>query len=262
MMKTLPLTIALLLNVGVFAAHAGQGQTTTQTTRSGIRVTIYPILVQAPIFGASIDLPSVPGDGGDGEAGDVSGTTDVTLDAAYMAGLKVEGDRWFAETQGTWAAISASRNAPRVVIDTDTVLFGARGGVRLFGGFSATAGVRHAAVSLDATLSLPNLNTTIHGHTEPGLWDPMLGVDWRARGNRWDIEANFQGGGFGVGTDVDLAGAVIASRHFGRHVDLRIGYEALYYKFTVADVNIGRFQRTLVSEQTLHGPSIGIGLVF
>ena len=43
------------------------------------RVTIYPLLVQAPVFGASVHLPSIPslpggggGGGGDGESGDVS----------------------------------------------------------------------------------------------------------------------------------------------------------------------------------------------
>ena len=228
MKRAIPLAFMLLLNVGVFSAAAGQDPATPPKTNSGVRVTIYPILVQAPIFGATIDLPRIPGGGGGGEEGDVSGKTDVSFNAAYMTGFKIEANRWFAEANGTWAAISATANAPRVALDTDTVFFLVRGGVRLFDGVSATVGVRRASMKIDATLTLPNLDTTVQGHVEPGLWDPMIGVDWRTRGNRWDLEANFQGGGFGVGTDVDLSGGFIASRHFGRHVDLRLGYQALY----------------------------------
>ncbi len=260
MKKVVALAFMLVLNVGVFSAAAGQDPSAPQTSSSGIRVTIFPILVQAPIFGAKVDLPAIGGGGG--EEGEVSGRTDVSFDAAYMTGFQIEANRWFAEVNGTWAAISATADAPRVAFDTDTVFFGVRGGVRLFDGVSATVGVKHISSTIDATLTLPNLGATVQGHVEPGLWDPMVGVDWRARGNRWDLEANFQGGGFEVGTDVDLSGAIVASRHFGRHVDLRLGYQALYYKLTVADVNIGRFSRTFVSEQTMHGPSVGLGIVF
>jgi hypothetical protein len=43
---------------------ANDSKTESQTTAeesSGWKVAIYPILVQAPIFGASVDLPSLPG---------------------------------------------------------------------------------------------------------------------------------------------------------------------------------------------------------
>ena len=44
--------------------------------------------------------------------------------------------------------------------------------------------------------------------------------------------------------------------------DLRIGYGFTHVKSTVADVSIGQFQRTLVLNQTLHGPSVGFGITF
>jgi hypothetical protein len=91
----------------------------------------------------------------------------------------------------------------------------------------------------------------------------MIGVDWRGRvSSKWSIDTNFQGGGFGVGTDVDLSGEFNASRHFGNHFDLRLGWDVLHYKMTLADVGIGAYQRTLVSTQTLNGPSFGFGIVF
>jgi hypothetical protein len=46
------------------------------------------------------------------------------------------------------------------------------------------------------------------------------------------------------------------------HTELRLGYTAVYYKMTVADVSVGSFQRTLISSQSLHGPEIGLGIVF
>jgi hypothetical protein len=210
-------------------------------------------------MGASVDLPSLPINGGD----EVQGTTDVSLNSAYMAGLAIESNRWFAETFGLYAALSASRATPFVKVDSNTYFFNGRGGVRLFGGFSATAGFRRVSVNLDATLTRPSDGSTLEGHTKPALWDPLIGVDWRGPlGDRWRFAANFQGGGFGVGTDLDLSAEGYATWRVLKHVELRAGYTMVHYKMTIATVNIGPIQRTVVSKQTLHGPEIGIGIPF
>ena len=78
----------------------------------------------------------------------------------------------------------------------------------------------------------------------------------------WTLDGNFQGGGFGVGTDVDLSAEFHARWRVVKHVELRAGYSLLYFKLTVADVSIGSFQRTLVAKQSLHGPEVGLGIVF
>src|SRR5436190_23640614 len=93
-----------------------------------IRVTIYPILVKAPIYGATVELPSLPSAPGGGERGEVSGSTDVSLNAAYMGAVLVEANRWFVEGAGTWAALSADRSAPRINIKTETLFYSGRGG--------------------------------------------------------------------------------------------------------------------------------------
>ena len=198
-------------------ADAAQQPPVAQTKRS-IKVTVYPILVQAPIFGASINLPKLPsvpdGGGGGGEGNAQSGSTDASLNGAYLGGVIVEANRWFIEFEGTWASLSASHEAPRVAVDSKVRFARARGGVRLFDGLSATVGVRHVGADLDATLTLAGLNTTIEGKTSPSLWDPLVGVDWRADlGNRWSVNANVQGGGFGVGADVDLSGEANVNWH-------------------------------------------------
>jgi hypothetical protein len=231
----------------------------------GIRVTIYPLLVKAPIFGASINLPSlpsVPGGGGGDEAGAVDESTGVSFNAAYMGAALVEANRWFAEVSGTWAALSATRDAPHIVVDSDAYFFSARGGVRLVGGLSATGGVRRIRTNLDITLTLPNSGRTISGTVKPALWDPMVGVDWRRSFGGFSLDANAQYGGFEVGTDVDASGDLNARWRVIRHLELRAGYSVLHVKMTLADVSIGSFQRELIAKQTLHGPEFGFGIVF
>jgi hypothetical protein len=258
--RALAFLVALQASVGICEA-AEQAPSPSD----GITVTIYPLLVRAPIFGATVDLPgvpTVPGTPGGDEGGAVSGSTGVSINGAYMAGMLVESDRWFGEAYGLWAALSASRTSPRVAVDNDTYFVTARGGYRLFGGVAATAGVRAIHVKLDATITLPILDRTVSGTAKDTLWDPMIGVDWRVGSNRLIFDADFQGGGFGVGTDVDLSADARVRWRVVKHLELRAGYSVVHFKWTVADVSIGSLQRTLVTKQTLNGPEVGFGIVF
>jgi hypothetical protein len=255
------LGLSMIGTCAASARAADDQQTADKPAETKTRVTIYPILIKAPIFGASVDLPSLPSGGG-GESGDVSGSTDTSLNAAYMAGVLVEADRWFAEASGAYAALTASRATPRVNIDSKAYFYGGRGGVRILGGFSATGGFRYVSLDLDATLTLPLLNKTIEGTATRGIWDPLVGVDWRRTAGSWTIDGNFQGGGFGVGADVDLSAEIRARWRPAKHFEIRAGYSFLYLELTVANVSIGSFQRTLVAKQSLHGPEIGFGIVF
>jgi len=233
---------------------------------SGVRVTIYPLLVKAPLFGASINLPGLPpgtgGGGGGDESGGVDESTGVSFNAAYMGAALIEANRWFAEGSGTWAALSANRDAPRISVDSDAYFFSARGGVRLIGGLYAGGGVRRVRTNLDIQLSLPSTGRTITGTVKPALWDPMVGLDWRRSGGALSFDANAQYGGFGVGTDVDASGEAHVRWRPIRHLEFRFGYTLLHLKMTLADVAIGSFQRQLVAKQTLHGPEFGFGIVF
>ena len=66
-----------------------------------------------------------------------------------------------------------------------------------------------------------------------------------------------EGGGFGVGADVDLAASVRADLKIVKHFGVTLGYTALYLKLsdTVAE-------RTFEVKQTLHGPVLGLGFYF
>jgi len=250
---------------GAVAHGQDSGQTPNPSAdRRPVKVIIYPLLVQTPLYGASIDLPalpSVPPGGGGGESGDVSGSTDVSLNTAYLLGFLVETNRVFVEASGTWADVSADRQSPHVSVKTRTLLFEARGGVRVFKGISATGGVHHVSMDLDATLDLPNLGTSLEGKAKPGYWDPMVGVDWRGQYGRWELQTGFEGGGFGVGTDVDLSGTARVDYRIG-WFDLRFGYSVSHLEATILDVSIGQFRRKMLANQTLHGPNVGFGIAF
>jgi len=255
--------IGLLVSCAAIARAAEPAVQPSSSNAPAVKVTIYPILIQAPIFGATIELPALPSFPGGGEGGRFSGSTDAALNSAYGGGVSVEGRRWFAEANGTWAGLGAERDLPRLSVDSDVVLFDGRAGIRLFDGVSATAGFRRVSVDLHASMTLPTIDRTLEASANPGLWDPLVGLDWRGNlGRRWTLNLNAEGGGFGVGADVDVSADALANWHVARHVDLRLGYRMLYYKLTVSDVSVGAFQRTLVSKQTLHGPAIGLGIVF
>jgi hypothetical protein len=66
-----------------------------------------------------------------------------------------------------------------------------------------------------------------------------------------------EGGGFGVGADLDLAGSMRADFRFPRHFGLTLGYSVLYLKLSDTKLN-----RTLEVKQTMHGPTFGIGFYF
>jgi len=248
-----PLFTALCTATVLLTAGAARAQQRDQR----VEIAIYPILIEAPIFGASVELPSLPG-GGTGQRG----STDVSLNTLYMAGGSVRAPRWFAEARGQWADLSATRAAPNVTVTTKARFFTARGGVTVGRGFSATAGVRRIWGALESSLDVTALGTTLTGHVDRVLYDPLVGVDWRRRAGSLIFEADLQGGGFGVGTDADVSGEFNMNWRFTPHTDLRLGYGFFYYKISTDPIPIGSFNRTLVSSQTLHGPIAGFGIPF
>ena len=67
----------------------------------------------------------------------------------------------------------------------------------------------------------------------------------------------FEGGGFGVGSDVEMFGGVRFDFRPMTHFGLTGGYNLLYFKVTNEVA-----KRTFKIEQSLHGPVLGIGLYF
>jgi len=180
-----------------------------------------------------------------------------------MFGVIVETRRWLFDANCLRAAVSASHSRPLTTVDSDTRFFSATAGVRVARGLFVVAGGKRVSTDLDVTLTGPVTQSPHNANTNPRLWDPMVGADYRGRLNSGiAFDTLFRVGGFGVGTDINLsAESAIDSNFAGRFV-LRAGYSILYYKLTVDDASVDAIHRPLISKQTLHGPEIGLGVRF
>jgi hypothetical protein len=243
----------LLAIVVLGMAVAAQAQTPASASGGQgdrLKVTVYPIFAWIPT-GISIDVDVPPTDGGGG--GGVGKIVDGRLDGAFLGGVSVAKGLWRVDADGLWAAVGGDRvQTPRLTVDVDVAYFHATGGLKVYKDLYVTAGVRRYVLKYDVKLGdQPNFQR------KPGLWDPLVGVGWHHTGNKLDIHATFDGGGFGVGADVDVATAFRVDWKPVKHFGLTAGYNVLYFKASNTQAN-----RTFTFKQTLHGPIVGIGLYF
>jgi hypothetical protein len=199
-------------------------------------------------IGIDVDVPPV--DGGGGESGQI---LDSSFDGAFFGGIVVSNREWRIESHGIWAGFGGDRpERPFLDVDLDVIYGGAKLERRVASSLYVTAGVRRVALDYDITLAdLPRLSR------KPGVWNPLVGVAWRSASPKWEWHAAFEGGGFGVGADVDLGGSFRMEWRMARHFGLTAGYHVLYLK--VSDEVAGR---TVVLEPTVHGPLVGFALYF
>ena len=149
-----------------------------------------------------------------------------------------------------WAAFGGDRpERPFLRVDVDAIYFHFTGGVKVVKDLYITGGVRRLALKYNVALGdLPEFER------KPGVWDPLVGLGWHSYYNKLEVHATFEGGGFGVGTDVEYAGAFRLDWKPLSHFGLTGGYNYLYFK-----VSDERANRTFIVKQTLHGPAVGIG---
>jgi len=70
------------------------------------------------------------------------------------------------------------------------------------------------------------------------------------------------GGGFGVGSEIDVNASVTLDWRMARHFGLTLGYGLLYFRLEEEWVDNARFEKTLELGTTLHGAIIGFKLLF
>ena len=166
----------------------------------------------------------------------------------------IEKGNWFVDAEGLWAGLSAERTvAPTLKVDLDILYGHGSVGRRIYKNVFLTGGVRRLALHYDIQLAeFPEFAR------KPGLWDPLVGLAWKHEaGRKWNLSASVDGGGFGVGSDVDVAGTVQADWKFARHFGTAFGYRALHLKVSNTLAN-----RTFTASQTIHGPILGFGIYF
>jgi hypothetical protein len=219
-------------------------------------VVIYPILVQAPVYGAKLDVPSFPGGGG------TSGTTDWGFNSAYMGGLELHSRRVFGEVDVIWTKPSASHDVtPRLDVASDIWAVTLKGGYRVYRGLGVTGGARYLSLDLDATLEFPQSGTTLQGSSTRARWLPFVGVDWRGQvARKWTLDVSSD---FGIDRNDDSSTRLRARADWAvlPHVSLRLGYQMLHLSLG-ADTTLGGVSRRWSTSQTLHGPEFGLGIVF
>ena len=193
-------TVLALTFVAAVAAPAGAQTTLVRT--GGWDITVYPLFVWIPLF-FDIDVVVPPADGDGGGAGDI---LDGRFDGAFLGGVTFANGPWRIEGFGVWAALGGDRlELPFLTVDLDIIAFEGRVGRRVAGDFFVTGGVRRLALNYDIVLGdLPRIEG------KPGMWDPLVGVGWHRPGRELEWHASFEAGGFGVGSDLEIAADVPA----------------------------------------------------
>jgi hypothetical protein len=217
--------------------------------QQGWDVAVYPILAWVPLgIGIDVDIPPFGGDGGG--VGDI---VDSRFDGAFFTGIAASNGRWRIEADGIWAGVGGDRlERPHLTVDLDIIYGHGSVGRRVAPNLYLTGGVRRLALKYDIKLGdLPDFTR------KPGVWDPVVGIGWHRRSPKAEWHASFEGGGFGVGADVDLAGSLRADWKPTRHFGFIGGYNILYLKVTDTVVS-----RLLTVKATVQGPIVGIGLYF
>jgi hypothetical protein len=141
---------------------------------------------------------------------------------------------------------------PSLSVDVDVIYGHGSVGRRIAPNFFVTAGIRRIALKYDVTLG-----TLAPFERKPGVWDPLVGLAWHREGKHLDWHGVFEGGGFGVGSDVDLSGTFRVDWKPVTHFGITGGYSLLYFKVSQDVAN-----QTFVAKNTFSGPIVGIGFYF
>jgi hypothetical protein len=234
-----------------FSAAEARAQTagTPPMAQHGWYVSVYPVLAWIPVnLGINVDIPPANGDGGG------SGSIlDSHFDGAFFGAVTGSKGPWRIEGYGIWAAFGGDRiDLPFLKADLDIIYGQGKLGYRVGRDIYATGGVRRVALKYDITLgNLGRFSRT------PAVWDPVIGVGWHRVRRFVEWHASFDGGGFGIGADVDLGGSVRVDLKPWSHVGIALGYDVLHLKLSDDHAT-----RTIIVKTTAHGPSFGIGLYF
>lgn len=215
-------------------------------------IAIYPALAWVPIFGASVTLPSPPPLPGHPSAPGPSGSTSSSFNGAFFGGARIERGKWSADALFMWTDLSGERTNPLVKINLGFIFGDAMVGREVLPRLYLEGGFRRIALDITATVGSDSASRS------PGFWDPLVGLTYsRQLGRKWRILGHADGGGFGVGSDTDIAVTGRAEWQFVRHFGLGMGYGVLHLNKTDTVAN-----RSLTISPTLNGPIFGFGVYF
>lgn len=244
--------VAVAMAVAALVSSSARAQAPAAAPADeGWKINVYPVLVWVPL-GIDIDVELPPADGGGG-SGESASIVDGRFDGAFLAGVSATDGRWLIDGNFIWAAIGGDRiERPALTVDADVIYGRAAVGHAVARNLFVTGGVRRLALKYNVKLGdRPDFER------KPGVWDPLVGVAYQRIGKVLEIHANLDGGGFGVGADVDLGGTFRVDLKPTRHFGITAGYSLFYFRLTDTKAN-----RDFTVEQTIHGPVAGIGFYF
>lgn len=235
--------IGLALMGVVLAAPQASAQS------GGWDVAVYPVLAWIPLgIDMKVDVP--PSDSGSGGSGDI---IDGRFDGACLGGFSAAKDRIRIDADAMWAGVGGDRKErPVLSVDADVIYGHGSVGYMVAKDLYVTAGIRRMALKYEI-----KFGDQLNFERKPGVTVPLVGLAWHRKGDRLDVHAVFEGGGFGVGSDVEMFGGVRFDFRPMTHFGLTGGYNLLYFKVTNEVA-----KRTFKIEQSLHGPVLGIGFYF
>jgi len=212
----------------------------------GWHIAAYPVMGWAPVFGSTFTLPPRPSNP------IITESTDNSLNGAYFGGARIEGGKWSAEGLFMWASLESKRQTPNTDVNLDFVFGDGMVGYRVLPGLYAEGGVRRLSFTVKAAGQSGSATWS------PGFWDPIFRLTYsRALGKKWRVVMHGDGGGFGVGSAIDLTATARAEWQFVRHVGLSMGYGGMHFSQSQM---IAR--QTYSISPTLHGPMLGLGIFF
>ena len=226
-----------------------------QASTNETKVSVYPILLWVPSFTVTTSVPPFPEVPGGPDLPGGSGSTSRIVRRRGAGGFLGRAGRTGASTPtASGPHWGSQRDRPLLKVDLDLIYGHVSGGVKIYKDLYVTGGVRRVALKYDIQIG----DRPEHFTRKPGIWDPLVGLAWHSDlGSRWTLHVIGEGGGFGVGADLDLLGSVRADWKVFKYVGLTFGYTALRLELSNTVL-----ERTLEVKQTLHGPTLGLGLYF
>ena len=219
---------------------------------------VYPVYAWVPFFSTSVTLPTIPSPPGGGGPVTPEGTTSGSLNGAAFAGAEIYKGQWSGMFTFLYAGLSATRTTPRTKVTADFIYGQAMVEHEVYKGLSLGGGFRRMALDLTATVGdYPSVSRT------PGFWDPLLSATYRKQLNRkWRVSGHMDGGGFGVGSDLDIGAAASADWRFAKHFVLTMGGAYLHFENSDTILSDTALRKTLTIKPTMYGPTFGIGIYF
>ena len=206
---------------GQASSSAPQTPAKSEERPYGWHTAIYPALAWVPIFGTSVTLPPLPSHP---IAPGPSGSTNSSFNGAYFGGARFERGKWSADALFMWTALSAERTTPLTNVNLDFIFGDAHVGREVLPNLYLEGGFRRLALDVHATVDTDSASGS------PGYWDPLIGLTYRRPlGKKWRILIHGDGGGFGVGSDVDVAATGRAEWQFVRHFGMTMGYGGMHF---------------------------------